>query len=96
LELVVVIVILAILAAVALPRFLDMRRGAYKAIVATVAGQFQSAAQSYTVSNVAAPNLDFLITVSAGNCRLTFQRDSATRRFDYAPATGTVLNLLNP
>ena len=51
---------------------------------------------SYTVSNVAAPNLDFLITVSAGNCRFTFQRDSVTRRFDYDPATGRVLNVLNP
>lgn len=154
-ELVVVIVILSIIAAIALPRFLNMRSAAYKATVATVAGQLQSAAQiarqlcivrrwagqdnlpgfgngtvdfnancypsdtnnvntltanaaqcarifsgilttSYVASNVAAPTPDFLITLSGGNCRFTFQRDSVTRRFDYAPATGTVLNLVNP
>lgn len=154
-ELVTVIVILAIVAAIVLPKFLDMRSAAYKAVVASVAGQLQGAAQiasqlcivrgwanrdnlpglgngsvdfntncypsdtsnsnvlaanaarcarifagilttSYVASNVAAPTPDFLITVSGGNCRFTFQRDSVTRRFDYSPATGTVLNLVNP
>jgi MSHA pilin protein MshB len=154
-ELTVVIALVGILAAVALPRFIDMRQDSYRAAVATVAAQFQSAVTmssslcvvrgwagqdnlpglgsgnvdfnancypsdtnnnnapaanaarcmrvflgimttSYTVDTAVASNPDFQVTVSGGNCRFTFRRDSVTRRFDYDTATGTVLNLVNP
>lgn len=44
-ELVVVVVIAGVLVALALPRFLDMRREGYKTATATVIGQFQSGVQ---------------------------------------------------
>ena len=42
-ELIVVIVIFGVLAAVAVPQFLDLRSGTYKASVAQTAGAFSSA-----------------------------------------------------
>jgi prepilin-type N-terminal cleavage/methylation domain-containing protein len=42
-ELVVVVAIVGFLAALAIPRFIDLRKDSYKAAVATAAGQYQSA-----------------------------------------------------
>lgn len=52
---------------------------------------------SYTVNTSTATDPDFQVTTSGGNCRFTFRRDTiTTRRFDYGPATGQILNLVNP
>lgn len=52
---------------------------------------------TYVVNTAAAANIDYRITLTGGNCRFTFQRDTSTvRRFDYTPGTGAVLNLVNP
>lgn len=155
-ELIVVIVIAGVLVALALPRFLDMRREGYKTATATVIGQFQSGVQlsrnlcivrgwagrdnitglgssnvdfnancypsdtagsnvttssaarcvnifngimnsGYVVSTSTATNPDFVVTLTGGNCRFTFRRDTVTtRRFDYRSADGVLLNIVNP
>lgn len=155
-ELVVVISILGILAAVALPRFINLKQDSYKAVMATVIGQFQSGVSmslqlckvrgwagrdnipglgsanvdfnsncypsdtannnstastaarcvrvfngimnsSYVVATTTASNVDIRVTLTGGNCRFTFRRDTSTvRRFDYRSADGTVLNIVNP
>lgn len=155
-ELIVVVVIVGVLAAVALPRFIDLRQDSYRAAMATVIGQFQSGVQmsnqlcivrgwagrdnivglgsgnvdfntncfpsdtsgsnatasnaarcvrifngimssSYVVNTTTAANVDIRVTLSGGNCRFTFQRDTVTtRRFDYRSADGVVLNIVNP
>lgn len=68
-ELVVVIVVLGILAAVAIPRFIDLSSGAYKAVVAQTAGAFSTAInQAYlgcVIANYAGK--DNLATFGDGN-----------------------------
>jgi MSHA pilin protein MshB len=154
-ELIVIVVLLGILAAVLLPRYLDLRSSTYRSAVAATAGAFQTAltlgnqlcivrrwqnqdnlagfgpgtvdftpgcypadtansnlatanatrcmnvfrgilSTSYTVNTAIATNPDFQASVSGGNCRFTFRRDTVGRRFDYSPANGTVLNIVNP
>ena len=52
---------------------------------------------SYVVSTSAATSPDFLVSLTGGNCRFTFQRDTVTtRRFDYRSADGELLNIVNP
>lgn len=154
-ELIAVIVILGVLGATALPKFVDLRKDSYHAAVATTASSLQSSismaqqlcvirgwagkdnlagfgsnnvdfnanclpsdtngsnvltanaarcmrifqgvlSTGYTINTSVASNVDFRSTVSARNCRYTFRRDSVARRFDYNPATGQVLNIVNP
>ena len=154
-ELITVIVIIGVLGAAALPKFVDLRKDSYHADVATTASALQSSislshelcvvrgwagkdnlpgfgsdnvdfntnclpsdtngsnvltanagrcmrifrgvlSTSYIINTSVASNPDFRSTVSAGTCRYTFRRDSVTRRFDYNPGTGVVLNIVNP
>jgi prepilin-type N-terminal cleavage/methylation domain-containing protein len=51
----------------------------------------------YTINTTTATNVDFRVTLTGGNCRFTFRRDtSVTRRFDYRSADGALLNITNP
>lgn len=154
-ELVAVIVIIGVLGAAALPKFVDLRKDSYHAAVATTASSLQSSismaqqlcvirgwagkdnlpgfgnnnvdfnanclpsdtngstvlkanrarcmrifqgvlSTSYIINTSVASNPDFQSKVSAKICRYIFRRDSVTRRFDYNPATGQVLNIVNP
>jgi len=154
-ELIAVIVILGVLSAAALPKFVDLRTDSYHAAVATTASALQSSVSiaqqlcvirnwagkdnlpgfgsnnvdfnanclpsdtngsnvltanrarcmrifqgvlstSYIINTSVRNNPDFQSRVSAKMCRYIFRRDSVTRRFDYNPATGQVLNIVNP
>ena len=155
-ELVVVISVVGILAATAIPRFVDLRQEGYRAAMSTIIGQFQSGVNmssqlcrtrswagrdniaglgsgnvdfnancfpsdtlnnnstvsnaarcvrvfngimtsSYIVATTTASNVDVQVTLTGGNCRFTFRRDTSTaRRFDYRSADGTILNIVNP
>jgi MSHA pilin protein MshB len=154
-ELIAVIVIIGLLGAAVVPKYLELRKDSYHAVVAMSAGAFQSVipmanqlcvirgwagkddlpgfgignvdfnanclpsdtngsnvltanaarcmrifqgvlSTSYIINTSVASNPDFQSSVSAGNCRYTFRRDSVTRRFDYNPSTGQVLNIVNP
>jgi MSHA pilin protein MshB len=154
-ELIAVVVILGVIAAVAIPYFVTLRGESYRSAVASVIGSFQSGIHlstqlcrtrgwagrdnlqglgsgnvdfnanclpsdtsgsnavgansrrcmhifqgilntGYTVDTSLGADPDFRASVSGQDCRFTFRRDTVVRRFDYNPATGTLLNVVNP
>jgi len=154
-EVIAVIIIVGVIAAVAIPRFLTLSGHSYRAAVASVIGSFQSGIHlstmlcqtrgwagrdnlqglgsgnvdfnanclpsdtsgsnaaganagrcmrifqgilntGYTVDTSLGSDPDFRASRSGASCRYTFRRDKVVRSFDYSPATGMLLSVVNP
>jgi len=98
-ELVVVIAILGILAAVALPRFMNATKDAHRAAVAGTAGALGSAvalvrAQG-SIPTINGTDPDYVPTKTNTVCTFTHQRDGGDDFITYDSTTGQVAYTFN-